>query len=260
MIRRSVYFIPALALLTVIFLVARPATAEEEEAPYPTGPEAGRALAAKLCSIRPEENASVHGFLKILGRGHKIPAIPFTCQTTIGKANWSVTYLTAASGTNVAEKLTVIFSTNGPNQYLYARASAIDTEPGEPKSLSGAQADIPLADTDFWLSDLGMEFLRWPEQVRLPGVMRSSRPCYVLVSINPHPAPGGYSRVKTWIEKESGQPMEAESYRTDNTNKVFKSYSLGSVTGDHGHYQVKDLEITNGKSRTQQVNELEEKP
>ena len=74
--------------------------------------------------------------------------------------------------------------------------------------------------------------------------MRSSRPCYVLISVNPHPAPGGYSRVKTWIEKESGQPLIAEAFRFDNTNKVMKSFSLDKVTNVNGHYQVKELEIT----------------
>ena len=90
--------------------------------------------------------------------------------------------------------------------------------------------------------------------------MRSSRPCFVLISANPHPAPGGYSRVKTWIEKESGQPLEALVYRADNTNKIFKSFSLDSVVKVNGRYQVKNMEIENGKSRTQLVNEVEAKP
>ena len=102
--------------------------------------------------------------MKILGRDHKLPSIPFTCETKTGETNWSVTYETAASGAGVAEKLKVIFSTNGPNQYLYARASAPDARPGEPKLLSAAEADIPLAGSDFWLSDLGLEFLYWPDR------------------------------------------------------------------------------------------------
>ena len=42
----------------------------------PTGPEAGRKLAAKLRAIRPEESTNWHGVLKIFGRNPKIPPVP----------------------------------------------------------------------------------------------------------------------------------------------------------------------------------------
>ena len=138
-------------------------------------------------------------------------SVPVTCTTTLTTTNWSVTYATDATVSNGAEKLTVIFSTNAPNQYIYARALAPDAPLGEAKTLSGAEADIPLAGSDFWLSDLGFEFYHWPDQVRLKGQMHRSRPCFVLQSVNPHPAPGGYARVLTWVDKDSGQPLQAEA-------------------------------------------------
>ena len=232
------------ALLLAAILSSNLSLRAQEDDPYPTGPEAGRQLAAKLRAIKPEESTNWHGVLGIFNRKPKSSPIPLDCQITVGETNWTATYVTAPAGTNLAEKFTVVFSTNGPNEYFYARATVPGQSPGETKQLFGAAADIPIGGSDFWLSDLGLEFLHWPDQLRLKGEMRSSRPCYVLVSTNPHPVPGGYSRVKTWIEKESGQPLIAEAFRFDNANKVMKSFSLDKVTNVNGHYQVKELEIT----------------
>ena len=198
MTRRKLFPV-ATALLLAAILSSNLSLRAQEEDPYPTGPEAGRQLAAKLRAIKPEESTNWHGFLKIFGRGRKIPPVPLECQITLGETNWTATYVTAPAGTNLAEKFTVIFTTNGPNEYFYACATVPGQPPGEAKQLFGAAADIPIGGSDFWLSDMGLEFLHWPDQFRLKGEMRSSRPCYVLVSTNPHAVPGGYSRVKTWI-------------------------------------------------------------
>jgi hypothetical protein len=139
--------------------------------------------------------------------------------------------------------LTVIFSSNAPNQYIYSRADGPAAQPGAPKNLSGAEANIPLADSDFLLSDLGFEFYHWPDQEQLKGAVRRGRSCHVLQSTNSSPAPGYYARVVTWIDKESGQPLQAEAY--DAKGKLIKEFELGSVEKVHGHYQVKDLKMYN---------------
>ncbi len=212
----------------------------------PTGADAGRELAATLRSMRPVENVKWSGILKIAGRKTKVPPIPIQCETTPGETNWSVRYWTAATATMGAEKLTIVFSPDGPNQYIYARAASPGAPLGEAKTLTGAEADIPLADSDFWLSDLGFEFYHWPDQERFPGQMRRSRPCNVLESRNLHPAPDGYTLVRTWVEKESGQPLQAEAYGAN--QKLMKEFELGSVTKINGHYEVKDLKMFNRKT------------
>src|SRR5581483_8795027 len=187
--------------LLALLLNGAPLPARAEE--YPTGPEAGRALAAELRTMRPEENSKWRGTLKI-SRNHKTVTVPIYCETTLDQSNtaWDVMYLTIATDSMGAEKLTVIFSTNGPNQYILAVAGSPGAPLGAPRQLSGAAANVPLAGSDFWLSDLGLEFYHWPEQDRLKGEMRRGQPCYVLESTNPQPSPGGYSRVRTWIDKE----------------------------------------------------------
>jgi hypothetical protein len=226
---------------------------------YPTGPAAGQDLAAVMCSMRPAEDADWRGVMKISGRGHQTMSVPVTCRTTTGESAWTVTYTTDATNGSVAEKLVINFSTNAPPQYLYSRASSPGAPPGEATHLSGAEADIPLGGSDFWLSDLGFEFYHWPDQNRLKGEMRRGKPCFVLQSVNPHPAVDGYGRVKVWIEKESGAPLQAETYGVD--GKVLKEFELGSVKKVNDRYQLKDMEIINYQtgSRTRLIFDLDGK-
>ncbi len=220
---------------------------------YPTGPAAGQELANTLCSMRPAEDATWHGVMKISGRAYKTIMVPVTCQTTLGDSDWTVIYTAGSTNSPATERLVIHFSTNAPPQYLYTPAS------GQAKSPTGAQTDVPFGGSDFWLSDLGFEFYHWPDQNRLKGDMRRSRPCFVLESVNSHPATNSYGRVKVWIEKESGVPLEAEIYGAD--GGFLKKFQLGSVKKVNGRYQLKDMEISNEKihSRTELVFDLDSK-
>jgi Outer membrane lipoprotein-sorting protein len=207
--------------------------------------------------MRPVEDADWRGVMKISGRGHQTVAVPVTCKTATGESAWTVTYTTSSTNGMVSEKLVINFSTNAPPQYLYTRAVSPGGPLGETRRLSGAEADIPLGGSDFWLSDLGFEFYHWPDQNRLKGEMRRGKPCFVLESVNKHPAVGSYGRVKVWIEKESGAPLQAETYGID--GKVLKDFELGSVKKVNDRYQLKDMEILNRQtgSRTRLVFDLD---
>lgn len=233
-----------LALLFNVF----PLAARAEEAP--TGPQAGRELAAAVRSMRPEENSKWRGTLKIK-RHHKTATIPIFCQTTLNASDsgWSVMYLTGATDSMGAEQLTVVCSPNGSNQYMLARAASPGGPLSQPVQLSGVAAGIPLAGSDFCLSDLGLEFYHWPQQERLPGERFRGRPCYVLESINPHPTPDGYLKVRTWIEKESGAPVEATVYGMD--NKPLKIFELKHFSKVNGHWECKDVEMINTRTGSQ---------
>lgn len=235
----------ALCVSLPLLLAFLPIVHAEDELPPAEGPEAGRELAAHLVSMQPAENVKWRGTLKISAH-HKTVSVPVLCETFPGTPNWSVMYLAASTPVSGSEKLTVIFSTNAPNQYVFSRAAKPDAPLDPPQTLTGAQADIPLANSDFWLSDLGFEFYHWPDQIRLRGQMRRGRSCYVLQSTNPHPEPGGYSRVITWVDKESNQPLQADAYGVD--GKKMKEFELGSVGKVNGKYQVKDLKMLNLKT------------
>ena len=250
-------FVPLTFILLGLMLLAGWTAAAQEESTE--GPEAGRELAAQLRSMRPPEDAKWRGTLKIRHHGQATFSVPIMCETTAppGQSDWSVMYLASSTAAGGARKLTVIHSVSGPNQYILATAPVPDAPLDPPKTLAAAQADIPLAGSDFWLSDLGFEFYHWPEQRRLKGEMRRGKPCYVLESVNPHPLPEGYSRVVSWVERESGAPIQAEAYGAD--GKLLKEFALGSVKKVNDRWELKDLEISNRKtgSRTHLVCDLE---
>jgi hypothetical protein len=250
-------------LLFCAALILVPPTAAQNDDPYPAGPEGGNKLAAALRSMRPEENSRWQGQLKIT-RNRQTLVVPAGSEVLVDGANWKVIYTAQATDKTAAEKLIVVHSTNGPNQYFYARASSPSAVPGEPKSLGAAEIDFPFASSDFWLSDLGFEFYHWPDQRCLKGEMRRGRPCYVLESRNPNPAPQGYSRVVSWIDRESaakdgGGIILAEAYGPD--NRKLKEFSLGPFTKVNGHWELKWMEIVNvrANSRTRLEFDLDSK-
>jgi Outer membrane lipoprotein-sorting protein len=236
---------------TAMLLALLLASFSSAQETYPTGPAAGQQLAAALCSMRPIEDATWRGVMRISGRGHQTILVPVTCQTRLGDSDWTVTYTANATNGPGAEQLVINFSTSATPRYQYSPAS------GQPETLAGAQADIPLAGSDFWLSDLGFEFYHWPQQNRLKGEMRRGRPCFVLECVNPSPATNSYGRVKVWIEKESGAPLQAETYGAD--GRPLKDFELGSVKKVGDRYELKDMEIINRQtgSRTRLVFDLD---
>ena len=166
---------------------------------------------------------------------------------------WRNEYLTSAIDGKGAEHLTIVHSAKGPNEYLYAKAPTPGAPLGEEKKLTGTEANIPFANSDFWLADLGFEFYQWPKQIKHPSEMRRSRVCYVLESINPNPGKGGYSRVITWVDIDSykqgqGGIIQAEAY--DESNRLYKEFSLGHFRKIDGQWMLEDMEIINRKDGT----------
>jgi Outer membrane lipoprotein-sorting protein len=255
MSRRFLFFRAGLILSVLAWMTACRLAAQIN--PHPVGTEAGQELAASLRAMRPDHEVKLAGTLQMFGRGHKIAPVPIFFESKLTDTNWSFTYETRATDTIGAEKLTIIFSTNSPNQYIYSRAPSPDAPLGEAKTLTGAEADIPLAGSDFLLSELGFEFYHWPEQERLPGTQMRGQACYVVASRNPHPSPGGYARVMTWVDEHNNQPLLAEAYAADKT-KV-KRFEVGSVGSVNGHWEVKGLKMFNEKTGSRTVLEFDTK-
>ena len=84
---------------------------------------AGQALAEHVRSAAPEENSEIHGVLIIKSKGAQ-EQIPIICRVVVHQTHWETDYQTEATAQTGAERLVVLHSTNGPNQYLYARAAS----------------------------------------------------------------------------------------------------------------------------------------
>jgi outer membrane lipoprotein-sorting protein len=219
--------------------------------------EEGQALAAELRRQRPTENAELTGVLKIRDGASQRSELVIRFQVVVGDGFWKAVYQTLPGPRTEAEKLIVIHAEGRPNQYLIA--SAEKSESQLPDLVPSSQSMKPFAGTDFWLADLGMEFLHWPEQRLVKKEMRRGRSCKVLESTNPQLAKGGYGRVRSWIDSESAQLIFAEVY--DSENRLLKEFSVGSVKKVRGRWELKDMEIRNEQtdSLTRLVFDLDEK-
>jgi hypothetical protein len=217
----------------------------------PAEPDNGPALAEQIRNAVPEENSPIQGTL-IIRSGGQTRNVPVVCRVVIHEDTWEADYDVAATTNSGAETLKVIHRTNAPNQYLYARASAPSAPLPVPASLLPAvAAATALGGSDFTLADLGLDFLHWPQQVKLKGEMRLGQPCYVLDSRDPS-APL-VVRVKSYIDKECNAPIVAEAY--DATDSKVKEFSLhgSSFKKVNGHWRLENMDIRDFKkhSRTE---------
>jgi hypothetical protein len=263
--QRSNYFSGSITILGLFlsFLFASLITqaAEPEQPLSMMDPvKAGQLLAERLRASAPTEPSALKGTIKIRRRGAATLEVPFRFEARPGETNWRAIYQTASVKDIPAEQLTIIHTPGKPNEYLYAKATKPGESPGEPVLLTDDKAAIPLANSDFWLTDLGLEFAHWPSQRYLEGKMRASRYCYVLDSTNPNPGTSGYSHVKSWIDQESGGVYLAEAY--DRSGKILKDFSIKSLKKIEGQYQLQEMEIENVQtgSRTVLQFDYEKKP
>jgi hypothetical protein len=107
---------------------------------------------------------------------------------------------------------------------------------------------VSFAGSDFWLADLGLEFLHWPEQRLLRKELRVGRLCDVLESINPEPVPGGYSRVVCWLDRETGGILHADAY--DIGKELLKKFEPKELKKVQGQYMLEEMEIRNHQTGT----------
>ena len=201
----------------------------------------GHELAGLLLAQKPGENSTNTGLLKIRDAGGKLREINARFEIFITPTNWlSIYETTASSKAPGGIKLTVVYADNQKNQYL------LDAPAAAPRKLEGNAAMISFAGSDFWLADLGREFLHWPKQLLLRKQVHRSRSCQQLESTNPDPAPGGYARVVSWIDTESGGIMDAEAF--DVHGETIKRFSIKGFKKVHGQYELEEMEISNRKT------------
>ena len=206
----------------------------------------GRDLARQLVQLQPAENSSLAGVLRIIPGRSKRVEVPVEFQTTITATNWQVIY--TASGTNMENLMavTIMHLEGQPNQYRLAPSGQRDCAANSLTPLTGNQTMIPFAGSDFWLADLGLEFFHWPKQKVLKKELRSGQSCTVLESTNPNPIAGGYARVVSWIDTDTGGIVYAEAYDTKGDRlKKFEPKALKKV---NGQWQLQEMLIRNLKT------------
>ena len=230
---------------------------QNEPRPAPLDPvqaeQEARAPVADLLAQKPEQNTTNTGRARIRDAAGKEREIPMRFEITATPTNWASVYETlATNGGPAGMRLTVIHSGERPNQYQILDSADAAATNAVPKVLSPDQTMIPFAGSDFWVADLGLEFLHWPSQRLLRKEMRHSKSCVVLESVNPVPAPGGYARVVSWIiiEKPHGI-VHADAY--DAQGELLKRFDPKSLEKVQGEYQLEEMEMRNRKTGSQTV-------
>ena len=239
------------AVAALVLLLAGGARAETTNALSKAEIE-GRELARQLCEARPAENFTNTGVLKRREANGIRTNLPVKFEIIATETNWQSIYTAIFSDTatcKLFDTIKVVHFAGRKNQYEQGQLVDCKNDGGHgPRgygsgALSAEQSMTPFAGSDFWVADLGLEFFHWPAQKVLKKEVKRSRGCTVLESTNPSPATNGYSRVVSWIDRESGGIVQAEAY--DFKNKLLKEFEPKSFKKVAGQWQLQEMEIRN---------------
>lgn len=229
----------------------------------------GRDLAKQLCELQPPEsftNSSTLIIQPARGKGQR-QEIPLRTVTTVTGTSWLTIYETL-SNTNArgGEKLLVTHNGTQPNHYTLAQIGsngAIEAEqhargggaapdnptvgcPASAPATNPPLAELtmrPFAGSDFWLVDLGLEFLHWPGQKVLKKELKKGQSCAVLESKLPEPITNSYSRVVAWIDIDTGGIVQADAY--DAKGKLLKEFEVKELEKVNGRMEVTEIQMRN---------------
>ena len=203
----------------------------------------GRALVADLLAQRPQENSTNTGTMRIQNPDGAVKEVAVRFAVISKPEGWLNTYEALRSRGSSGELVSILHLDAAPNKYFLGPVPTSGSTNSAERQLKTEQIMKPFAGSDFWIADLGLEFLHWPKQLLLKQEMRRSRSCNVLASINPNPVPGSYSRVVSWLDIESGGIVQAQAL--DAKDKVLKEFAPKEMKKVQGQWQLEEMEIRN---------------
>ena len=237
-------FLPRLLLLCGCMLPGF----SSNSAPPPGNFEAaqqGAELAARVRSQRPLPEATASLMVRDSKGLRKSMAVRLR-TSEVSPRSWQVIYTATPrdheppSTTNTWEQLIVLQSPDHPPKH--ERTVVYGNPPSTNRmELTGNRAGIPFAGSDFFLSDLAMDFLHWPEQHLLRHEIKKSRSCRVLESINPDADAAAYARVVSWADIETGNLVRVEAF--DSKGKKVKDFTVSKVARVNGKWQLREIRI-----------------
>ena len=244
--------LPSALLLALLFPLLACAQRRDEMHPPPLSPQesikAGRRLADDLLTQKPEANSTNSGVLRIRDSNDRERRIRVKFEIYATPTNWVSVYQTIPADGAAAEELAVIHSGQQPNEYLLTQPAGPNASAARPTRLNADQIMVPFASSDFWVADLGLEFLHWPRQRVLKRELRHGQPCAVLESVNPHPAAPGYARVTSWVDTDNGGVLHADAY--DARGQLMKEFDPCGLKKVNGRRELEEMEMRNRKTRS----------
>lgn len=230
-----------------LFALACGAQPKSDLAPAPPldpaeGERQARVLVGHLLEQHPEQAATNTAVLKIRNSEGKQREVSAKFAVVPGPDAWLNIYQAATGPGQPPVTLTIVHRAAQSNEYLVSG----DSHQSGFKKLAAGELMVPFAGSDFWVADLGLQFLHWPQQRVLRKQMRKGLFCDVLQSVNPEPSRGGYSRVVSWIAANRPEDIvivHAEAF--DSNDKLLKEFDPKKVEKVNGLWQLEEMEIRN---------------
>jgi hypothetical protein len=225
-------------LATMILFLAVGATAQTTNI-LPDAEIQGHALAQKVVEQWPTTTNTLQtGILSIRDPKGNWAKIPITLAISVHGSSWYADFQ-AKLADGSTEFLNVHHRNDDPNVSKHFNPDHNIILPIE---------WTPFANSDFWVSDLALDFFHWPQQKVLKKEIHRSCGCTVLESVNPYLAmdntlTNDYSRVVSWIDDESLGIVEAYAY--DMNGKKLKDFYPKDFKKVNGQWQVQTLVMEN---------------
>jgi len=203
----------------------------------------GRKLAQQLLEQQPTKNLTQNGILNIRDARGRTTNASIILEAYVTPEAWIATYTVLSHNSSGVPHIGILHQRGQSNLYVLDQNQRISKT--ALKMTNESAIMIPFAGSDFWIADLGLEFFHWPEQKILPNPtpLKRSRSYTLLESINPNPSTNGYSRVLSWIDKESGGILEADAF--DTKGKLLKVFEPDSFKKVDGQWELQEVEIRN---------------
>lgn len=228
--------------------------------PAPAGPDssaetAGRALVQRVLAMVPTEARTNQGtFVTRPPRGTGLPTeLPVHIALYPTAQGWSSLYEAGPSREGRRLRLWIERFPDSPPRYFLAEAGPGESLPAAGQAVPVEALMEPFAGTDFWLADLGMHFLYWPQQRLIRSEMRRGQFCDVLESEDPTGPATGYQRVRAWFDRDTGGLVYAEAQ--DRQGRVVKEFLPRVFRKIEGRWEVIELEMIHRRtgSRTRLI-------
>ena len=144
----------------------------------------GQALAKEVRQFRPSHNLTNRATLKVRDTDGRLTSVPVTVSVQALEDSWQILYRWR-NHQGQTSTVSILHRENQIPAYETSDSAKAGELASAPRRVDPEQSHEPLAGSDFWLCDLGLEFLYWSEQRVIRSEPHSTRMCRVLESKSP---------------------------------------------------------------------------
>lgn len=203
----------------------------------------GIEMVKEMRSIRPMENTEIKAVIKYRDQDRSWFEHSIKIRTEVDRESWETTYTLLRPNDSLPLAYRISWKEGAMPSYSEIRRKEGEVEE---KSVSGRTA---LFGSDFYLSDIGFEFLYWPYHRALSGpiAMKRGRPAREIESTNPNPN-GVYAKLRYWVDRENFGILQAEAF--DAQGASIRSFEPDSIVKVDGRWHIRELQMRDKVDRT----------